>query len=186
MHSYLYREGQLEDTIQQYKDLWSNDNYRKLAVQMLIRITATNLIGNKGNTDYSVILVLENYDETIGDVDDNYNLARKNRIVASKIRDIACMDAEDCRRDLLKFFRKRMNCKCLKKMHLEARKTMPKLGSCHHCGVEKERALLMVCSRCRIDQYCSRKCQIAASPDHREDCDKFVWAHEQTVASISG
>ena len=70
----------------------------------------------------------------------------------------------------------------LKKMHLETRKTMPKMGKCDHCGVVKERELLMVCSRCMIDQYCSRKCQVTTSPGHRTLCDVFVKAHDRTRA----
>jgi len=77
-------------------------------------------------------------------------------------------------RELLKFFRKRITCKCLKKMHLEARKTQPKLGVCFHCNQVKERALLMVCSRYMMSQYCSKECQVAALPVHRKDCDDYV------------
>ena len=68
-------------------------------------------------------------------------------------------------------------------MHLEARKTSPiKMGGCDYCGELKERALLMVCSRCMVDQYCSRKCQVAASSKHRSDCDVYVEAQELTMA----
>ena len=186
----------IRPALQNHPQIRKNDKDLNLVVHMLIRIAATNLIHDKDGLGVSLawgialaILVLENYDERIGDVDNNYHLAKQNRIVASKIRDITCMDGErhssKSKRDALKFFRKRMNCSCLKEMHLEARKTMPKMGKCYHCKVEKERALLMVCSRCRVSQYCSRECQVAASPKHREDCDKFVWAHEQTMANTA-
>ena len=196
LHTLFCRDHIMTDYIQQHTDVWNNECYRKMAVQMLVRIAATNLLANEivttaenvhldglgfawGST--TTILVLENYEETFADTGDNYVLARHNRIVASKNRDVGFDSIS--RRDVIKFYRKRMNCKCLKKMHLEARKAQPKFGKCHHCKVEKERTLLMVCSRCMVAPYCSRKCQVAASPEHRVVCDKFVKAHERTMAS---
>jgi len=190
----------IRDTLQTHEEVWNNVDYRKLARDTLIRIVATHLLDNTvfiiaqdehfdgvglawGIT--IAILVLENYDETVSSsVDGNYHSARYNRMVASTNRDVGVSDISN-KRDVLKFYRKRMNCKCLKKKHLEARKSMPKVGACHHCKVEKERRLLMVCSRCMIDQYCSRECQVAASVNHREDCDKYVEAHEHALANIS-
>jgi len=178
----LFTNPSREAVLRNNPQVCNNETNRELAVQMLIRIIATNLLidDDAFNLAWGIsdtILLLDNYDETFGKFDDNFFLARHIRSVATRRRDLS----PDCR-DVLKFYRKRTNCKCLKKMHLEARKTMPKLGSCHHCGVEKERTLLMVCSRCRIAQYCSRECQVAASSKHREDCDMFVYAHEHTIA----
>jgi len=185
----LFLDPKLRRVLSNHPQICNNNNNRKLVVHMLIRIAATNLIHNKDGLGLTLalgsttaILVLENYDETIGSHLDNYDLAMCNRIVASKTRDLGTDYTNKSKRDLLKFFRKRMNCKCLKKMHLEARKTVPKMGKCDHCGVVKERALLMVCSRCMIDQYCSRKCQVAASPNHQIRCDDFYRAHQRTVA----
>ena len=53
-------------------------------------------------------------------------------------------------RDVLKIYHKRITCSCLKDKHSLARKTTPKMGACYNCGQMKERALLMVCSKCRI------------------------------------
>jgi hypothetical protein len=71
----------------------------------------------------------------------------------------------------------------LKKMHLEARKTIPKVGFCWHCKDEKERVLLSVCSRCMIDQYCSRECQLANLSGHKKDCDAYVHANAKASTS---
>ena len=59
-------------------------------------------------------------------------------------------------------------------MHLETRKKEPKMGNCYTCNNEMERVSLSVCSRCMIEQYCSRECQVAAWPKHKEDCDEYV------------
>ena len=45
--------------------------------------------------------------------------------------------------------------------------------------VVTERALLMVCSRCRCHHYCSRECQVAAWDEHKCECDLFVRVHNQ-------
>ena len=82
------------------------------------------------------------------------------RVVTSKWIDLE-PDSSSIRRDCLKFYRKRISCKCLKKMHLEARKSETKMGICWHCKAERERTTLSVCSKCMIRQYCSRECQIA-------------------------
>ena len=157
----------------------NNNINRELAVQMLIRMVATNLISNEDDLTLAwgmtiVILVLENYDETIGISDAmNYGLARYNRIVTTKSRDLGETAITKSRRDVLKFYRKRMNCSCLKKMHLEARKNKPKMGLCWHCGEEMERVHLYVCSQCTTRQYCSRECQVANWSKHKIDCGIF-------------
>jgi len=186
----------IRDTLQAHEEVWNNDDHRKLARDILIRIGTKNLLDNEINAVIqntpldgvslawgitTAILILENYDEMVGSFDVNYGVAKYNRIVASKNRDLGEKHISKSKRDVIKFYRKRTNCSCLKKMHLEARNTLPKLGKCNHCKVEKERSLLMVCSRCMVDQYCSRKCQVAASAEHRSECDMFVWAHEKAV-----
>ena len=48
--------------------------------------------------------------------------------------------------------------------------------------ITKERMLLMVCSRCRIPQFCSRQCQVAGWPVHEKECGDNVC---QSVSSVS-
>ena len=175
----IFMSGDLKGEV----EVWNNNIHRKLAVDILISIGASWMLRSSIANDphtvpiriAQVIVMLENY---AGDFDSTTWC----RISAKKAV-LFTFGGMCTRRDLLKLFRKRITCKCLKKMHLEARTTMPKMGKCHHCGVVKERELLMVCSRCMIDQYCSRKCQVTASPGHRTRCDVFYRAHQQTVAN---
>ena len=81
----------------------------------------------------AMILTLYEYGTTM-----NIESAFLSQNVIAKTRDLA-PDMSSFKRDALKFYRKRVSCKCLKRIHLEARKTMPKMGKCLHCGVEKER-----------------------------------------------
>ena len=98
MHTFFYGDRR---AIQQI-DIWNNECYRKMAVQMLIRMAATNLIGNKdGGLEFAwglvnTILVLENYEET-GNLDDNYFLAgtalrhlRIEMFVLMLVADVIC------------------------------------------------------------------------------------------------
>ena len=111
-----------------------------------------------------VVKVLEQYKGT-DDITSNYN----SQVVQSKCRDLDRYSSSS-RRDALKFFRKRISCKCLKKMHLEARKSTPKMGICCGCLKETVRASLSVCSKCMVNQYCSRECQVSNWDKHRDDC----------------
>ena len=159
----------LKESFQARREVWDNENYRQMVINIFIAI-GTNFMLNTEITPSSLakaIVALDNYDG-IGD----FGSVIYNRAAARKMRDINGGDSSAWR-DMLKFFRKRTNCSCLKGMHLEARKTLPKLGMCYQCHDVKERALLMVCSRCRFSQYCSRECQIANWSRHKCDCDNL-------------
>ena len=119
------------------------------------------------------IVLLEHYNGT-NDLDSVIH----SRVVMLKWRQLYI--ATKCvERDVLKFYRKRTTCKCLKNMHLEARKTIPKMGSCWGCDKDMERVLLSLCSRCMVSQYCSRECQVADWPKHESVCDQFVRQQER-------
>ena len=173
--------GNLFNTLQ-HQQVWNDSSYRNEAIKLLLQLGTNLLLVHDGvvqqislihNATFvaQVIVVLEKYG-IAGEI----NLAINVSI--AKLNDLY-LEEDSKWRDLLKFFSKRINCSCLKKMHSEARKTMPKLGICHHCHESKERALLMVCSRCKVHQYCSRQCQVANWSSHWELCDTYVDAHEQ-------
>ena len=184
MHTYFICDD-IRDTAQQNIEVWNNYNYRKMTANILINIGANLALSNperKLGHIATTIMLLESFGET-NDFYSNVN----SRGVATKKRDLSIEKVSNSmgKRDVLKFYRKRMDCKCLKKMHLEARKTSPKLGVCEYCGEVKFRAFLMVCSRCMVTHYCSRECQVAASPKHRVFCDRYVEAHQQTMANTT-
>ena len=179
-------QGSLHNLFETHRQIWTSESYRKIILDILIRI-GTNMLLSKRWQDVmenalcvaQSIVIFEQYYDT-----DNMGSFVNSRAVRSKTRDLDC-DASSFRRDMLKFFRKRTSCKCLKKMHLEARKTMPKVGICWNCEQEKERASLSVCSRCMITPYCSRECQIEAWPGHEEKCDiYFANAHKKIAETI--
>ena len=122
-----------------------------------------------------LILSLEEYGKT-----KHIDSAFESRYAASK-RSYLVTGLGSTKRDVLKFYRKRTSCSCLKDMHLKARKIMPKMGLCFGCGQMKERASLSACSRCMVSTYCSRDCQVAHWPVHRQHCDTFVRAHNHNL-----
>ena len=175
----------LQDSFQTHREVWDNNIYRELAINMFTTIGTNMILADNANqsinsiskpisiVDY--ITILENYVPGARD----FQSAVNTRGAADKMRNIMDVASSIGRRDVLKFFRKRLDCKCLKAMHLDARKTIPKLGKCFHCKKVVQRASLMVCSKCRMIQYCSRECQVANWPMHACLCQDFVRAHEQ-------
>ena len=120
----------MKDTFETHTQIWNNESYRKLAIGIMIRIGSNLLLtGDKSVLECSMclaqsIVLLEHYNGT-GDIDSVIN----KLLVASKWRDLE-PGIISSRRDCLKFYRKRITCKCLKKIHLEARKNKPKTGIC--------------------------------------------------------
>ena len=175
----------LKCTVATNPQVWEDETHRQTVTNILILCGVNMILAMNAEISQLVgivdtILVLENYH-----VEGDFDSAANSRVAATKMRDIMDFSSITARRDVLKFFRKRLTaCSCLKKMHVEARKTRPKLGNCFHCGVSKERRLLMVCGRCRISQYCSRECQMADWSVHKRYCDLHVKAHRQNMHAL--
>ena len=75
---------------------------------------------------------------------------------------------------LVSFCRKRIPCKCLDKKYKEV-KWITKIGFCCYedCtlpGNKTVRSKMLYCSQCRNANYCSRECQVAHWPSHKEIC----------------
>ena len=177
-------QHRIKDLLQAHSQICNNDADRKLATDILIVIGVNNLLmypdGRNAQTVAGLtsliadlVLILENY--TV-----DFDTTCLPRDVAKKLKGICNHNI----RDSLKFFRKRISCKCLKDMHLQARETLPKLGGCQHCGKVYERKCLYVCGRCRISSYCSKECQIADSGLHRKECHKWQKHEECLVVKV--
>lgn len=146
--------------------IWNNESYRKLAIGILLRILGQIWFCVRGLISVGLDVLLKlSWFLNITMIS---SLVVHKRAVLTSWKDVSIISSE--RRDTLKFLRKRTTCKCLKKMHLEARKTIPKMGLCWNCKEEKNRVSLSVCSKCMVIQYCSRECQVAAWPGHKEFC----------------
>ena len=160
-----------------HPQVWNDSSHKKMAIEIMASMGANMLLG-KQVTHFSwalriakTIAVLENYNGK-GCLIKSFG----SREIQSKMRDIR-ENVSSGLRDALKFYSKRTPCSCLKSMHQEARRTIPKMGRCYGCKEEKERASLSVCSRCMVIHYCSRECQVTHWHRHEKDCDNLVNAH---------
>ena len=87
-------------------------------------------------------------------------------------------------RETISFFAKRLDCSCLKEMYNEV-KGDKKTAGCLHCSQFKERKTLMVCSGCKIAQYCCAKCQKDDWPRHKNYCRNcYAWSSSRASARI--
>jgi len=163
----------LKDTLETHTHIWNNESHRKLIIDIMVCMGTNMLLHGDVNMSWVTclvqsLIVLEKYNGT-NDLDSVIH----SRVVMLKWRQLY-IGTKCVERDVLKFYRKRTTCKCLKNMHLEARKAIPKMGFCWGCDKDMERVLLSLCSRCMISQYCSRRCQVADWSKHESVCDQFV------------
>ena len=78
-----------------------------------------------------------------------------------------------CYRSLVKFFMKRVPCKCLDEMYSKLKLLTPKMSDCVSCNQRKKRTELYICTGCERVQYCSKACQTAHVSMHKEHCKRF-------------
>ena len=181
----------IKASFEKHPQVWNDDKYRKLALDVMTSIGTNMLLRvkspyNSPGTRESaaivacpnlegafnwanIIVTFEHYVSGSNDI----NAAIYNKKVQIQFRNFDSGDVP-------KFYRKRASCSCIKELHLELKKLIPgKKGLCACCRNDKKRELLMVCSRCMVTQYCSRKCQVSHWPEHKEDlCDKIVNARK--------
>lgn len=81
-----------------------------------------------------------------------------------------------CKRSLFKYFANQTPCNCLDESYALVKSTIPKMGSC-------------ICTECERRQYCSKACQLAHVPKHKDECrmwrsgEKFaIW---QMIGSLN-
>ena len=183
----------LKTSFETHPQIWNDDDkYRKLALDIMKSIGTNMLLRIKspyncpGTIEYAdsemvcpnfegadnwanIIATFERYERGSNDID---------AVIYSKEVQIKFRNVDN--KDVPKFYRKRASCSCIKELHLEIKKLDPKkMGTCWNCDKELERYLLMVCSRCMVTQYCSRKCQVAHWPEHKKElCDKIIKARK--------
>ena len=162
----------IKSLFQTHQQLLNDDIYKQIAIIILTRMGTNLLLVKPQDTIRASILArsiiaLEHYDNG-----DSLERAIHSRQVQTKLRDLD-MSVSSNRRDVLKFYSKRVSCSCLKAMHQEAKRTQPKMGRCECCMSEKKRVDLSVCSLCMVTHYCSRECQVDDWSEHIKDCDLF-------------
>ena len=160
-----------KSTFTAHPEVWHNNEHQQMTIDMLLNIGTNLILGGSEDLGYKYKMaqqlvlathIIEGYD---GEDD----LVHPTHIAAVK-GGVVIEIGSNRERDILKFYTKRLPCACLKDKYKHARHTIPKTGRCHHCHQDKERATLWTCGRCRFPLYCSRECQVAHAPEHKEDC----------------
>jgi len=78
-----------------------------------------------------------------------------------------------CQRSLVKHFVNSSSCNCLDEIYSQMKSTTPKMGHCFRCKQTKERSELFICTGCERMQYCSKACQLAHVPNHKDLCKQW-------------
>lgn len=144
-----------------------------------------------------IVMLLENHDTSV-DLDTHqfdgrafHDLSAADVMRNKDIRD-------GCVRSTIKFYQKRVKCACVDELYKRAR-SMPKTGLCQQCIKRTPRKELLVCSRCKVQCYCSKKvrsiscavsvveitrqtplahlspqCQAARLAKHKTFCDQYA------------
>ena len=157
-----------------YPEAVRNENDRDSIRRIILATGVEKLVGSFfGNNRLSTVTVgcavavmlFDSYDPsspiTLGTFDD--------RDPKNYLNNIDVMNG--CYRSLMKFFIKRVPCNCLDKIYAQLKQlATPKMGDCINCRKRIERSKQYICSGCERVMYCSKACQIAFVPEHKNEC----------------
>lgn len=90
---------------------------------------------------------------------------------------------------LVKYLRKRIRCHCLEEKYKQV-KSITKMGTCMNSrcslpGRRVERSKMKYCTQCCLANYCSRECQVADWPRHKENCDSYSTCQSSCKAEFT-
>ena len=155
-----------EATRRKYAEVWNDADKMQLVVDFFL-CNGTKKILFDGHSDRDC------YDAIFASFLEQVIAVNIQKTQAShdweKIAEVKCDE-----HTLVSFFRKRIPCKCLDESYKEV-KSITKMGLCHNlsCSLRDrtaERSKMLSCTRCRRANYCSRECQKAAWPLHKQNC----------------
>eukprot|EP00956_Cyclotella_meneghiniana_P024195 scaffold48279_cov50-Cyclotella_meneghiniana.AAC.5 len=156
---------------------WGNSRKQLFREIILSKMTANILQdANRASTlaEFDAIPSIFEYRELFCNLevlDRNNDLDLNDKVVAKAIVESRRMlDDIRCTRDIVRFVHKRNSCDCLKSIYNELKKTTKRQTLCHNCGQMKNHKDIKACSKCNNALYCSRECQLAHWPEHKDGC----------------
>ncbi len=177
-----------------HPDVWGNETNRKMALDIMGTIVTNAILEREYTMSLAVLLakliaILVGYDEEAeADVflSEYASVSRKACeglggektdkldyfwLAMTRSTEDFITIGDGGKREIIRYFKKRITCSCLDKKNAHAKKAQPnRMSVCSHCGQSKERKLLKVCTRCKLAFYCSRECQVAHRTEHKPIC----------------
>jgi len=164
-----FRAGTIA-TKEKYLEMWSDSSKLKLAVSLCFCNGTHHVL--EGNIELARLLAaIACYFQEYASVQiDN----QRPSVTGTTLPELFLSDEHT----LVQYLRKNIPCSCLQTKYEEV-KSITKMGMCCNdkCSLPKrmvERRSMFYCARCRAPNCCSRECQKADWPVHKEYCDQLV------------
>eukprot|EP00986_Skeletonema_menzelii_P009043 scaffold4012_cov127-Skeletonema_menzelii.AAC.5 len=156
-------------TYDKYPELWTDSSKLKLVVSLFLCQGTEHVLRLRGNLRSARFFAF-----LACHLEDYMALCMEGKgIVAcdtAKLYELLHTDEHT----LVKYLRKNIPCSCLDEKYKEV-KAVTKMGFCWNetCSLPNrmaKRSTMLCCDRCRKVNYCSRECQKAAWPGHKQKC----------------
>ena len=135
--------------------VWTDKHCHSMAIEIFTRIGVNILLDGGGSHECAAAIVLLEGVEFCSNEEEKEQLILDANALA-KLRDLGSGD-----RDVIRFFTKRIKCGCLKEIYAKSKESQSsKTGLCCQCKTTVEHKSLLVCSNCKVAQFCSKACQV--------------------------
>ena len=152
-------------TYEKYPEIWNDEPKLKLARSMYLMYGTQSILKGKWTVARSFAFLAYHFEDFIN-VHRDENKGNTTLLLQD---DLLYADEHT----LVKYLRKNIPCACLDKKYKEV-KSVTKMGLCCNSDCSQhmvKRSSMLFCDRCRYVSYCSRSCQKADWPWHKEFCD---------------
>jgi hypothetical protein len=157
------------DVTSEYNDVWYNADKINWVISYFLHNGVVLVLEDKGGYARHSALFARFFEQWLAwEVHKSQHCINIPKVVE-------CWMAQSDEHTVVKFFWRRIRCSCLDERYEEV-KSIPKMGTCFNSQCEHpkrsvERSELRCCSRCRMVNYCSRKCQAADWSSHKDICE---------------
>ena len=173
----LLKKRALDTAYNKYPEAVTNEQNLEIVKKNIIQNATSSLLKDKYNPHPMTMVDMIGYAATLMSID-SYDPSSHIKPGSFDQRDaktfLRNLDITNgCERSLVKFFVNQIPCNCLDELYAQLKSRTKKMGMCSNCRQMKERSSLFICTGCERIQFCSKTCQLAFVPCHKEHCK--VW-----------